>query len=716
MEISAIYDNLNQAQRQAVIAPAGPTLVLAGAGSGKTRVLTSRIAHLIHADRTSPSSILAVTFTNKAAYEIRSRIEKILAVSLSEIWIGTFHGISHRILRRHCEEAGLRKDFQIIDSEDQLKITRRVINELNLNVDQWQPRQAQWFINHHKEEGCRAAQLLVGDDFRQHTLQRIYQHYETLCEQLGLVDFSELLLRAYQLLLNNEVLQQHYLNRFKHVLVDEFQDTNAIQYEWLKLLVQQSNNLFVVGDDDQSIYGWRGARVENILQFDKDFVNAQIIRLEQNYRSTNQILNVANAVIRGNQSRFNKKLWTAADPGDPVKVYAAFNEQDEAQFVVQEIQRWVDSGINRSQIAILYRSNAQSRVFEENLLAANIPYRVYGGLRFFDRAEIKDALAYLRLCNFQDDDTSFERVVNTPTRGIGARTLTLIREQAQQQQCSMWQMSQQLISGTGLNTRNRSMLERFIHLIEQLAAHITPLTLSRQVQTVLDESGLIDYYGKEKNTLAQSRVENLQELISAARTFEIAGSEDDLPPLTSFLAHAALESGDGQSDEWEDCVQLMSLHSAKGLEFTIVFLTGIEDGQLPHQRAIDEGRQHIEEERRLCYVGMTRAMRHLYLSHAQVRRLHGNNKYTRPSRFLVEIPQDLVQEVRPQIARDTHHIEKSSTHDSAFKIGTNVYHKRFGEGVVMYLEGRGEYARIQINFSQVGCKWLVLGYAQLQQL
>lgn len=721
MDISHIFNELNDAQREAVAAPPGPLLVLAGAGSGKTRVLTSRIAYLVEAHQVSPLSILAVTFTNKASREMRARIEDILGLPMGGMWIGTFHSLAHRLLRQHYEDANLPQAFQILDSDDQLRMVKRCLKELALDEAYWPPKQLQWYINGHKEEGRRPAQVPQSNDSQQQTLLAVYSHYESLCQRFGLVDFSELLLRAFELLKNNEVLRERYQTRFQHVLVDEFQDTNSIQYAWLRLLVQRSKNLFAVGDDDQSIYGWRGAKVENILQFEKDFPDTKMIRLEQNYRSTTHILDAANAVIKNNGTRLGKNLWTAGEEGEPVKLYTAYDERDEARFVIDQISAWVNQGGLRSEVAILYRSNAQSRTFEERLLNLGMPYRVYGGLRFFDRAEIKDALAYLRLCTRSEDDPSFERIVNTPTRGIGNKTVDTVREYARANQLSLWEAANRLVASSQLTSRAQTALATFINLIQEIRAQIEDQDLFQQIEIMLDLSKLIAHFEKEKGEKGQARVENLQELVTAARGFEIEETEDDLPPLASFLAHASLEAGEGQAEEWEDCVQLMSLHTAKGLEFPLVFLTGLEEGLFPHQRSLDEGSGRLEEERRLCYVGMTRAMQQLWLSHAEMRRLYGSEKYTSPSRFLAEIPEELITAIRPKpkstysAPRREHSawVDDQSTHESGVSVGMNVSHPKFGDGVVVNLEGNGEYARIQINFGEVGSKWLVLAYANL---
>ena len=720
MDISHIFDELNDAQREAVAAQPGPLLILAGAGSGKTRVLTSRIAYLVEAHQISPLSILAVTFTNKASREMRGRIEQLLGLPMGGMWIGTFHSLAHRLLRQHHEDAGLPAGFQILDSDDQLRMIKRSLKELALDEAYWPPKQVQWFINGHKEEGRRPEQVPPSNDKQQQTLLAVYSHYESLCQRFGLIDFSELLLRAFELLKNNEVLRARYQDRFQHVLVDEFQDTNSIQYAWLKLLVQHSKNLFAVGDDDQSIYGWRGAKVENILQFERDFADTKTVRLEQNYRSTTHILNAANAVIENNETRLGKNLWTAGEEGEPVKLYTAYNEQDEAKFVVSQIQAWVDQGGARSETAVLYRSNAQSRTFEERLINIGMPYRVYGGLRFFERAEIKDALAYLRLCESPDNDPSFERVVNTPTRGIGNKTIEQVREYARQNQLSMWNAAEQLLNSPQLTNRAATALAVFIKLITEIKSQITDRDLFEQIEIMLDLTKLIEHFKKEKGEKGQARIENLQELVTAARGYEVEETEDDLPPLTSFLAHASLEAGDGQAEEWEDCVQLMSLHTAKGLEFPLVFLTGLEEGLFPHQRSLEEGSGRLEEERRLCYVGMTRAMQQLWLTYAESRRLYGSEKYTSPSRFLSEIPDELLQTVRPKPktaysapTRSSDWVDDQSAHESGIKVGMMVTHPKFGEGTVLNIEGQGEYARIQVNFTEVGSKWLVLAYANL---
>jgi DNA helicase-2/ATP-dependent DNA helicase PcrA len=719
MDISHLLDPLNDAQREAVSAASGSLLVLAGAGSGKTRVLVHRIAWLVQVEQVSPFALLAVTFTNKAAGEMRARIEELLGLPMSGMWVGTFHGLAHRLLRAHWREAGLPQTFQILDSEDQYRAVRRVLKALELDESQWAPRQAQWFINARKDEGKRVQHMEDHGDLHLRQMIRIYRAYEELCQRAGLVDFAELLLRAHELWLAQPQILAHYQQRFCHILVDEFQDTNAIQYSWLRLLAGKQGKLFMVGDDDQSIYGWRGARIENIQQFTRDFPDTRTLRLEQNYRSTATILNAANALIANNTGRLGKNLWTGGEQGKPILLYDAFNELDEARFVVERIRQWLleDSARHRSEAAILYRSNAQSRTFEEALIQSAIPYRVYGGLRFFERAEIKDALAYLRLTANRADDTSFERVVNLPTRGIGDSSMDILRGQVKQHQVSLWDAARTLIAGKNLSARAAGAVSAFLNLIERLAQETAGLDLHEQVEHVLTHSGLLDHYGKGKGEKGQARIENLEELITAARYFQ--PDEADLDPLSAFLSHAALEAGEGQGAAWEDCVQLMTLHAAKGLEFPLVFLCGMEEGLFPHQMSSAEAGR-LEEERRLCYVGMTRAKSQLYLTHAQTRRLHGKDSYPAPSRFIAEIPQELLEEVwmRATVARAAASFPAAPGYEAeplpGLRLGQHVLHAKFGEGVVLNYEGRGEQARVQVNFRQAGSKWLMVAYAHLQ--
>lgn len=721
-DVSHILDGLNDPQREVVAAPPGHLRVIAGAGSGKTRVLVHRIAWLIQVLGSSPHSIFAVTFTNKAAAEMRGRIEAMLHVPLGHMWVGTFHGLAHRFLRTHWQEANLPQGFQILDADDQLRLIKRIHRNLNLDETKWQPRQSQWWINNKKEEGLRPKQIRPDGHFATETLLKVYQAYEEICQASGLVDFSELLLRTYELMQQHPDILQHYQQRFQHILVDEFQDTNTLQYKWLKLLAGASAHVMIVGDDDQSIYSWRGAKIENIQRFSHDFSNCTTIRLEQNYRSTGTILAAANAVISNNDNRLGKNLWTSGDRGELISVYSAFNEIDEARFIADRIREWSRAGHLRREAAILYRSNAQSRVLEEELINAGIPYRIYGGQKFFERAEIKDALGYLRLIANRDDDAAFERVVNTPTRGIGVNTLTMLREQARERQISLWQTANVLIGEHRLPNRATQALRAFLNLITQLSQEADTLELGDLTEHVLQQSGLFEFFRREKSEKAQARVENLEELVSAARQFSPEEIETQLPPLAAFLAHAALEAGDNQADVFEDCVQLMTLHSAKGLEFPVVFISGIEEGLFPHQMSLEEPGQ-LEEERRLCYVGMTRARKKLFLTYAESRRLHGNETYHTASRFISEIPAELMQEVRmsakvsrPIIAKT---IANAGTNfnlagDTGFKLGQRVRHAKFGEGVILNYEGHSAHARIQVKFKEAGTKWLVLSYANLE--
>ena len=722
MDVSHILEGLNDAQREAVSAPPGGMLVLAGAGSGKTRVLVNRIAWLIQVVGAAPWNVLAVTFTNKAAREMKGRIEELLGQPVGGMWVGTFHGLAHRLLRAHWQEAKLPKGFQILDSDDQFRLIKRLLKAMNLDDARWPPRQAQWFINSQKDEGLRPQHMDDGGDPFQRQMIRIYQEYQAACDRGGMVDFAELLLRAHELLRDRPDLLHHYRERFQHILVDEFQDTNTIQYAWLRLLAGERNNLFVVGDDDQSIYGWRGARVENIRDFQQHYPGAPLLRLEQNYRSTGNILSAANAVIANNPSRLGKKLWTEGNEGEPVSLYVAFNEVDEARFVVERIRQFTVQGRSRSEAAILYRSNAQSRLFEEALIQAQIPYRVYGGLRFFERAEIRDALSYLRLIANPTDDAAFERAVNMPPRGIGPRTLDAVRAHARDFGCSLWQAAGTLVEGGGMTRRAANALAAFIGLIQEQTADTRGLALHELADQVIAASGLPEHFKKSRDGKGQDRVENLEELVNAARQFHYEPLDEDEEPmddLSAFLAHAALEAGESQADAYEACVQLMTLHSAKGLEFPLVFIAGLEEGLFPHAMSSqDPGR--LEEERRLCYVGMTRAMEQLYLCYAESRRLHGSETYPLPSRFLREIPGELIQEVRsrPQVTRPVYAPVSGSLaqQESGFRLGQRVRHPKFGEGVVLNAEGQGGSARVQVNFATTGTKWLVLAYANLEAL
>ncbi|WP_144392623.1 DNA helicase II [Pleionea sediminis] len=716
---------LNDAQQQAVTSDSPALLVLAGAGSGKTRVLVHRIAWLISECGVSPHALLAVTFTNKAAHEMRGRIEDLLGRPANTMWIGTFHGLAHRLLRAHARDVDLDDNFQILDSDDQLRIVKRVVREMGLDENEWQPKQAQWFINAKKDDGLRPKDIAHNGDLFTATMTSIYDKYESACRQSSLVDFAELLLRSYELLRDNIHVREHYQNRFRHLLVDEFQDTNAIQYRWIKLIGGQKNEITIVGDDDQSIYGWRGAKIENIHKFQQDYSDSETIRLEQNYRSTSTILQAANAVIANNNDRLGKNLWTSGDLGEPISLYSAFNEQEEARFIASRIQDYVNQGNNHRECAILYRSNAQSRVLEEALLQRNIPYRIYGGLRFFERAEIKDTLAYCRLVANRNDDAAFERVVNTPTRGLGQRSIETVREVARSRSITLWQAATAVIDESLLPARAKNGLMTFQTLVNNLESETGEMELHQLIDFVIEASGLLEMYLREKGEKGLARKENLQELVSAAREFdaddldyEDTESGEEIPTLVAFLSHASLEAGDTQAEKYEDSVQLMTLHSAKGLEFPVVFLTGMEEKLFPHQMSMDDA-DGLAEERRLCYVGITRAMKKLYLLYAEKRRLWGKETYPSISRFVREIPKNLLEEVRlnAQVTQPVfveHGYSDSDDGPEGFQLGQMVEHPKFGQGVVLNFEGSGSQARIQINFESVGPKTLVLAYAKLE--
>ncbi|KAA5927232.1 DNA helicase II [Pantoea sp. Bo_2] len=720
MDVSELLDGLNDNQRAAVAAPRSNLLVLAGAGSGKTRVLVHRIAWLMSVENCSPYSIMAVTFTNKAAAEMRHRIEHLIGTSQGGMWIGTFHGLAHRLLRAHHLDAGLPQDFQILDSEDQLRLLKRLIKSMNLDDKQWPARQGMWYINGKKDEGLRPKHIESYGNPIEQTWLRIYQAYQEACDRAGLVDFAELLLRAHELWLNKPHILNHYRERFTNVLVDEFQDTNNIQYAWIRMLAGDSGRVIIVGDDDQSIYGWRGAQVENIQRFLQDFPGAETIRLEQNYRSTNNILKAANALIANNNGRLGKELWTEGSDGEPISIYCAFNELDEARFVVNRIKVWMENGGALNDCAILYRSNAQSRVLEEALLQSSMPYRIYGGMRFFERQEIKDALSYLRLMANRNDDAAFERVVNTPTRGVGDRTLDVVRQTARERQMTLWQATRELLQSRALAGRAASALQRFCELVDSLATETAELPLHVQTDRVIKDSGLWLMYEQEKGEKGQARIENLEELVTATRQFSYQDEDEDLMPLQAFLSHAALEAGEGQADKWQDAVQLMTLHSAKGLEFSQVFIVGMEEGMFPSQMSLDEGGR-LEEERRLAYVGVTRAMRKLTLTYAETRRLYGKEVYHRPSRFIGELPETCIEEVRlrASVSRPVNHQRMGAPvtkNDSGFALGQRVHHAKFGEGTIINLEGSGEHSRLQVAFQGQGIKWLVAAYAKLETL
>ena len=734
MDVSHILDSLNDEQRNAVANPSQHLLVLAGAGSGKTRVLVHRIAWLLEAEQASPYSILAVTFTNKSAREMRGRIEALMANSFAGMWVGTFHGLAHRLLRTHWKEAGLVQDFQILDGDDQLRLVKRINRSLKIDEDKWPAKQCQWYINSQKDEGLRSGNIDHFEDDYTKTVLKVYKAYEEACDRGGMIDFGEILLRAHELWLKNPQVLEHYQRRFKHILVDEFQDTNSIQYAWLRVLAGTQNQLMVVGDDDQSIYGWRGAKIENIQQFNVDFSDAETVRLEQNYRSTSTILKAANKLISNNQSRLGKNLWTEDGDGEQISLYEAFNEQDEARFIVDRLQDWFNNGNRRSDAAILYRSNAQSRELEDALLRMGMPYRIYGGHRFYERLEIKNALAYLRLVINRDDDTAIERVINVPTRGIGGRTIEQVRSVAREENCSLWQACAKCVNESLMTSRASNAVLSFLELIDELSLACGELELAEKAEHIVNHTGLIQHHEKEGGEKARARIENLEELVTAANNFDDPDIDEDFDLksnafLSAFLDKAALDAGETQADESEDAVQLMTLHSAKGLEFHLVFLAGMEEGLFPHKMSMNNI-AGLEEERRLCYVGITRARTKLYMSHAESRRLHGDVNLCRPSRFISEIPNELLDEIRMKssVSRPSFGTTRIGSRVSSklsgdievpetdLSLGQRVVHGKFGEGVILNYEGQGPNARVQVNFDAVGSKWLVLSYAKLEVL
>ena len=715
--MSTLLSNLNPEQLQAVSLPAQHALILAGAGSGKTRVLTTRIAWLIQSGQVDPAGILAVTFTNKAAKEMLARLGAMLPVSTRGMWIGTFHGLANRLLRAHHRDAGLPQLFQILDSADQLAAIKRLLKTLNVDDEKFPPRELQHFINGQKEAGNRPHVVEAWDDYTRLRVQ-LYQEYEAQCQRESVVDFAELLLRSHELLERNEPLRRHYQRRFRHILVDEFQDTNRLQYRWLKLFADEGREggaaMFCVGDDDQSIYRFRGAEVGNMRDFEREFRVQNVIRLEQNYRSHANILDAANAIILHNSNRLGKNLWTDQGAGEPIRVFEAYADADEARWIVEEIQALVRDGALRSEIALLYRSNAQSRVLEHQLFAAGIPYRVYGGLRFFERQEIKHALAYLRLLGNPDDDTAFLRVVNFPTRGIGARSLENLQATAHQMNSSLYNAAASLTGKAG------QTVGAFIRLIEGLRQETANLPLPEMVEHVIEKSGLAQHYRLEKE--GQDRLENLDELINAAATFiDDEGAIGEGGALVSFLTLASLEAGEHQAGEGQEAVQLMSVHAAKGLEFDVVFITGLEQGLFPHENSVLEGKDGLEEERRLMYVAVTRARQRLYVSCAQTRMLHGQTRYCMPSSFLDEIPEGLLRKLNKK-AETASSVPAFGSFGGGYaepaasgglRIGQTVEHAKFGIGVIVSTEGRGADARVQVNFGGSGMKWLALEYAKL---
>ena len=716
----SLISGLNPEQRAAVELPARSALILAGAGSGKTRVLTTRIAYLISTGAVSPHGILAVTFTNKAAKEMVTRLSAMLPINTRGMWIGTFHGLCNRMLRAHFREANLPQTFQILDSGDQLSAIKRLMKAMNVDDEKYPPREMQNFISGSKEQGLRAHEVEAYDPYTRRKVE-VFAEYDAQCQREGVVDFSELLLRCYELLSRNQQLREHYQERFKHILVDEFQDTNPLQYRWLKLLAGRNNALFAVGDDDQSIYAFRGANVGNMQELLRDFHVENVIKLEQNYRSHGNILDAANALISNNRNRLGKNLWTAESGGEQLRVYEAATDVDEARFIVDEIQQLNREGVKLSEMALLYRSNAQSRVLEHALVSAGLSYRVYGGLRFFERQEIKHALAYLRLMENTDDDNALLRIINFPTRGIGARSIEQLQESARINNTSLWDAA----------ARAGGKVTAFVGLIESLRSATQKLPLPEIMEHVLQHSSLMDHYKNEtgaKKREAEERMENLNELISSATLF-VHENEDD--SLTAFLTHASLESGEHQAGDSEDALHLMTVHAAKGLEFHTVFITGLEEGLFPHQNSqnVDDG---IDEERRLMYVAITRARRRLYLTIAQSRMLHGKTNYSMASSFLRELPEELLHWLTPRFsARKTFETSSHETSsyakafaaspitkpqpspDAMWRIGQRVFHQKFGEGVVTDSEGGGNEGRVQVNFKRAGSKWLALEYAKL---
>ena len=727
---------LNNKQLEAVTLPHQSALILAGAGSGKTRVLTARIAWLIQTGQVSPTGLLAVTFTNKAAKEMLTRITSSLPINTRGMWVGTFHGLCNRLLRAHHREAGLPASFQILDIADQLSAIKRLMKLMNVDDEKFPPKQVQQFINGCKDEGLRAHAV---DAYDPHStkMREIFEEYDKQCQRDGVADFAELLLRCYELLERDANIRQHYQSRFKYILVDEFQDTNRLQYLWLKLLTghkdgQQLNCMFAVGDDDQSIYGFRGARVGNMRDFEKDFNIQHIVKLEENYRSHSNILDAANAIIANNTNRLGKNLWTAAGAGEPVRVYDAYNDTDEAQFIVDEIKMLHCEGTSLGEIALLYRSNAQSRILEHALFSANLPYRVYGGLRFFERAEIKHSLAYMRLIANANDDTALLRVINFPARGIGARSLEQLQESARAENCSLWQAA---INKVGNGKLGGKGIEGFVALIRHMVDSAYGITLPELAELATTTSGLKAHYQLDKE--GEDRIANLEELVTAAVAFTNQGfgnhnnvdgeTEQDL--LTQFLSHASLEAGEHQADVGRDALQLMTVHASKGLEFKAVFISGLEEGLCPHEQSLFENTA-LEEERRLMYVAVTRARQRLYLSHAQSRMLHGKVRYGIPSRFLDEIPEVLLKRLnskpvaRSGGGRDYTELpammskQQSSTQKNAmpWKIGQQVAHAKFGEGVVVSYEGNASDMRVQVNFGREGLKWLAMEFAKLNPI
>ena len=727
MDVSYILDNLNDEQRQAVTSEKQHLMVLAGAGSGKTRVLVHKVAWQVEALRKSPSSIMAVTFTNKAASEMRSRIEELLQSPAIDLWCGTFHGLSHRLLKRFNKEADLASGFTILDSDDQLRIIKRISKELNLDEAAWPSRQSQWQINAWKDDGLRSSKVKDNGDFFKETIKNIYKQYEEVCIQDNLLDFGELLLKSYEVIKKNEVVRSYFHTRFKTVLIDEFQDTNSIQYKWLLEISSKDASITAVGDDDQSIYGWRGAKVENVATFTKTFKGSETIRLEQNYRSTNVILSAANALIENNNDRLGKNLWTEQLEGENIVLYQAYNEQDEARFTADILKEWMNKGELYEDAAVLYRSNAQSRALEEALLRSSIPYRIYGGQRFYERLEIKNAISYLKIIFNHSDNPAFERSISNPTRGVGEKTLNKIRSAAKKFNISYIKSSAKLLDEGVISGRGGSGLRSYLELINTCREIAETNTLSELMEYIIQTSGLYAYHGKEPGEKGKTRTENLEELISATKNFEqsVSDSKKNIEIAEDYLDMISLDSGDRQASEHDDAAQLMTLHSAKGLEFKLVIMTGLEESLFPHGRSMDSISQ-LEEERRLCYVGITRAMQKLYITYAESRRLHGADTFNPPSRFIKEIPTNFMDEIRPRAQTTTAYTRRdfASAKETKYKVedeigyalGQKVLHPSFGEGIVLNYEGTGEAARVQINFDGSGTKWLVLSFAKLEKI
>ena len=724
MDVSHILENLNDDQRNAVTSEKQHLLVLAGAGSGKTRVLVHKVAWEVEALGKNPSSIMAVTFTNKAANEMRSRIETLLQAQIFDSWIGTFHGLSHKLLKRFHKEADLSSGFTILDSDDQLRIIKRISKEFNLDEATWPARQSQWQINSWKDEGIRSSKVNEDGDFYTETVNKIYKEYEKTCNRDDLVDFGELILKSYEVIKKSPSVKTFFESRFESVLIDEFQDTNTIQYKWLQEIASAKTKITAVGDDDQSIYGWRGAKVEHVNSFTEDYNNTDVIRLEQNYRSTSVILNAANSLIDNNKDRLGKNLWTEKVEGENIILYQAYNEQDEARYVADVLKDWMLKGGAYEETAILYRSNAQSRAIEEALLRISIPYRIYGGLRFYERLEIKNAIAYLKVIFNNNDNPSFERSVSNPTRGVGEKTLNKIRQTSKKYNISYIKASAKLIDEGNISGRGGAGLKDYLEFVAGCKNFIEENTLSELMELIIKETGLYAYHGKEAGEKGKTRTENLEELITATKNFEQSIKEEitNSQIAEKYLDIISLDSGDRQASEHDDAAQLMTMHSAKGLEFKLVILTGLEESLFPHGRSMESSSQ-LEEERRLCYVAITRAMEKLYITHAESRRLHGTDTFNPPSRFLKEIPKDLIDEIRPRAQTNIPYNRKDFSEtkiefemDIGISLGQKVRHKKFGEGIVLNYEGSGESARVQVNFEDSGTKWLVMSYANLEKM